>query len=278
MNHLAFISYRRDDSQEASQGLYAQLRIRFGPSRFFMDVNTISPGSQWPERITNSLQAATVMIVVIGQKWLITADKYGRRRLDQKDDWVRREIATGITKGIPLIPVLISNASLPDIEGLPNNLKPILTYQGIPLRNDTWDSDLNMLAQRLIDYGFIENEQRIILPTPKVKIPPLSDEQLSDALATLDGWEPVESLVPGEYPKTRQELRKVYRFKTFPKAIEYMQEASKQIVKIQHHPRWQNQWRTVTVWLCTWDIGNKISAIDVELARELDNIYTKYSS
>jgi hypothetical protein len=36
-------------------------------------------------------------------------------------------------------------------------------------------------------------------------------------------------------------------------------------------------WRTVTVWLSTWDIGQKPSQIDVEMAEQLDRLFAKYS-
>src|SRR5690349_9820919 len=127
-NNLAFISYRRADAQQAAQGLYAQLRSSFGPSHVFMDVNTIPTGTQWPDRIKSALEDATVMLVVIGPNWLTSADKYGRRRLDHKNDWVRKEIAFGIKKGIPLIPVLISGTKVPDKEGLPTSLVNLLRY------------------------------------------------------------------------------------------------------------------------------------------------------
>ena len=39
------------------------------------------------------------------------------------------------------------------------------------------------------------------------------------------GWEPIESMVPGDDPNSRQELRKTYRFKSFKRAIEFMSKA-----------------------------------------------------
>jgi pterin-4a-carbinolamine dehydratase len=48
--------------------------------------------------------------------------------------------------------------------------------------------------------------------------------------------------------------------------------------KAQHHPRWENQWRTVTVYLSTWDIGYRVSALDIALARTLDALYEEMRS
>jgi len=66
----------------------------------------------------------------------------------------------------------------------------------------------------------------------------MDDAQLREALKGLRGWEAVESLIPGDYPRLRHELRKVYVFKTFKNAIRF-----------------------------------KISNIDVDLAKVLDRVY-----
>ena len=80
-------------------------------------------------------------------------------------------------------------------------------------------------------------------------------------------------MVPGDYPNARQELRKAYRFRSFAKAVEFMQSAVPLVEQLQHHPRWENQWRTVTVYLSTWDIGSRITSLDIELAKGLDALY-----
>lgn len=35
----------------------------------------------------------------------------------------------------------------------------------------------------------------------------------------------------------------------------------------------KNQWKTVTVYLTTFDIGNQISELDVKMAKEFDGLY-----
>jgi len=37
----------------------------------------------------------------------------------------------------------------------------------------------------------------------------LTQTELDNDLKLLNGWEPVESLIPGDNPKSRQELRKL---------------------------------------------------------------------
>ncbi len=79
-------------------------------------------------------------------------------------------------------------------------------------------------------------------------------------------------MIPGDYPKSRFEIRKVYAFRSFRAAIKFMSLAVEPIKQLKHHPRWENQWKTVTVYLSTWDIGSLISQLDLDLAKILDGL------
>jgi pterin-4a-carbinolamine dehydratase len=74
----------------------------------------------------------------------------------------------------------------------------------------------------------------------------------------------------------RAELKRVYEFRSFEDSIVFMNSAVKHISVVQHHPRWENLWRTITVWLTTWDIGHRPSIFDVQLARHLDDMFLDY--
>ena len=279
MAPLVFISYRRNDSQQAALGLYSQLRARIGPGSVFMNRSGISAGDIWPERLRESVARSSVVLALLGPGWLGSADEYGRRRLDLPDDWVRNELSTAIDSGKPVIPVMLGSlTSMPPAPALPEALRPLVSHQAWSLRDDRWDSDLNDLVRLLVEkYEFKEVDQKVRLPQPQVQdeVKALAQAELVKELQVLRGWEPVESLIPGDYPKSRQELRKVYAFKSFRAAIQFMNKAVDPINEVQHHPRWENQWRTVIVYLSTWDIGLKISRLDVDLAKVLDGIYAE---
>lgn len=272
---FAFISYRRSETTPAARGLHVQLRARFGGNRIFMDVAGIGAGEVWPERLRRELERATVLLLVIGPTWLTTSDIYGRRRVDQANDWVRREVCHAIDGKMPIIPLLVGGAKLlPPAEGLPDELRGLLAYQAFELRDDRWDDDVNSLCKSLIEgHQFTELDRSVLMPDPRIRINALTDEQIDKLPIELPGWEPVESSLARDYPNSRFELRRAYRFTSFRKAIEFMQAAVDPIIKAKHHPRWENQWRTVIVYLSTWDIGNKISDLDVQLAHQLDRVY-----
>lgn len=272
---LAFINYRRADSAQASRAIHAQLRSRFGPSHVFFDVNAILPGSQWPAKLKTALDTADVLLLVLGPRWLSSANEYGVRRLDEPEDWVRLEIESALKANKPIIPLLVAGLEqLPPAAALPESIAGILNYQWLMLRDERWDRDFAELVEVLeSEYGFIDNQLSINLPEPQVDISALSADQLSEQLKALRGWKPVESLNPKHYPKPRQELRRAFNFSKFSDAVDFIQALVPVIEKHQHHPRMENQWRTVTVFLTTWDIGNRISQLDVDLAKEIDQLY-----
>ena len=105
---LVFISYRRIDSAPAARLLSGDLRAVFGLGSVFIDTNDIRIGMDWPARIDERLQAASVLLVVIGPAWLRVADEAGRRRLDKPEDWVRNEIAYAIDNKLVIIPFLVT--------------------------------------------------------------------------------------------------------------------------------------------------------------------------
>ena len=69
---------------------------------------------------------------------------------------------------------------------------------------------------------------------------------------------------------------RTYEFATFEDAIHFMATATRHISIIDHHPDWENIWRTITVWLTTWDLGHHPSIYDIELAEYLDQLYLNY--
>ena len=91
------------------------------------------------------------------------------------------------------------------------------------------------------------------------------------------GWELATSTIPGKEPLKRTELVKTYEFASFEDAINFIATASIHISGVNHHPRWENIWRSVTVWLTTWDIGHKPSRFDLDLAAYLDALFKNYT-
>ena len=103
-----------------------------------------------------------------------------------------------------------------------------------------------------------------------------SEVELAGELKSLPEWEVSVSELPGKESLKRAELKRTYKFASFEDAIDFMKTAAGHISKVNHHPRWENNWRTITVWLSTWDAGFKPTQLDLELAHYLDNLHQNY--
>ena len=108
-----FISYRRDDTAGHAGRLYDHLKRAFGADGVFMDVDDIHRGETFSDILTMKLRESDVLIAVVGRRWLSLTDAAGRRRLDEPDDWVRKEIRTALDAGHLVIPVRVDGAAMP---------------------------------------------------------------------------------------------------------------------------------------------------------------------
>ncbi len=282
MSGLAFLSYRRSDSAAQAQALYVQLKARYGSGQLYMDANSIDTGAKWPVVIASALSRATVILALVGPQWLTSSDEYGRRRLDSKSDWVRRELEHAMRSDVSVIPVLIGSTELPPRAALPKSIRDLPGQQAFRLHDDaaSWMDDVRALGDRLLSHGLTDTDVRpdaLPLPSPaKQNLPPINANKLAHELKTLPGWEPWEDSLAREYPAVRQELRKNFLFDTFAEAIDFMAFMRPRFDGLNHHPRWGNDWRLVTVRLTTWDARNRITKWDVRAAHEVDAGYTEF--
>src|ERR1035438_4394450 len=104
-----FVSYRRKDGSFAGR-LSDLLTNRFGERQVFLDVEAIAPGADYAEKISRAVDTCVVLVAVIGPDWLLAADERGKRRLDDPDDLVRREIGRALARQVRVIPILVNNA------------------------------------------------------------------------------------------------------------------------------------------------------------------------
>ena len=144
-----FISYRRDDAEEAAGRLSDHLVNQFGRENIFMDVDGIDPGRDFRKVIDETLIQCDVLLGVIGKNWLDTKDETGRRRLDDASDFVRLEIASALRRDIPVIPVRVQGASIPKPDQLPDDLKDFSYRNSVELTHERWNSDVQALVEKL---------------------------------------------------------------------------------------------------------------------------------
>jgi hypothetical protein len=73
-----------------------------------------------------------MVLAVVGPRWL-GADTQGSFRINNAADPVRVEIETALRRGIPLIPVLVEGATMPDASQLPESLSEFAFRNAAPV-------------------------------------------------------------------------------------------------------------------------------------------------
>lgn len=144
-----FISYRRDDSGGYAGRLFDILSARFGRENTFMDLDAIAGGDNFVTVIEQKVGLCEVLLAVIGERWLTITGADGTRRLDSPGDFVRLEIAKALERGVRVIPVLVSKATMPRQEDLPDDLRPLSLREAIDLRDEHFRDDANRLIALL---------------------------------------------------------------------------------------------------------------------------------
>ena len=92
----------------------------------------------------------------------------------------------------------------------------------------------------------------------------LSDETRSTLLSPLvaTGWKLVEG---------RDAICKTFVFDDFADAFGWMTRVAIWAEKWDHHPEWDNVYKTVNVTLTTHDVDG-LSTLDVKMARKMDSL------
>ena len=99
--------------------------------------------------------------------------------------------------------------------------------------------------------------------------------ELSEHLSKLSQWRLETTAAPHGEGQEGSELCRKYTFASFIEAMRFMAEAAVYIDNTNHHPKWENEWVRVVVRLTTWDIGRTVSALDIDLAFYLEDLYQK---
>jgi hypothetical protein len=143
-----FVNYRRSDQAVTALLIDQALTARLGDDRVFLDHRAIQVGTTFPPEIWSAIQECRVLVAVIGARWL-EPDADGNRRIDDPDDYVRREIAEALRRDITVVPVLVDDANLPDAADLPPDLAglPLRQYRTVRVRG--LDHDVARLADEL---------------------------------------------------------------------------------------------------------------------------------
>lgn len=192
-NHIkVFVSYRRKDSQAYTEHIHDRLVQKFGQRNVFLDVdNYIPAGQEFPEVLKSHLDQADVVVVVIGPDWADMPEDTDatKRRLDNKNDFVRMEVQRGIeAEYVAVVPVLINDATMP--ANLPEPIRKLSELEPLSIRVfPNFDTDVQTLIESVEHAGFEMQSQN---PNPRITYDNdfflyLLDIHKEDAIANRNG-------------------------------------------------------------------------------------------
>ena len=123
MSHI-LISYRRTDSDAIAGRIRDRVVAHFGEEAVFMDIDSIPFGVDFRKQVQSALMQNDVVLAVIGPKWM-GATRGGTQRITEVSDPVRVELETALSRGIPVIPILVGQATMPKAADLPESLRDL---------------------------------------------------------------------------------------------------------------------------------------------------------
>jgi hypothetical protein len=169
-----FISYRREENRYQARMFFDAFQK--AKIRVFYDIDSISPGRNFKEIIMAQVQKCDVMLALVGPNWATCLDpKTKLRRLENADDFVRIEIGTALNRGIPVVRVLLDDASLPETDQLPNDLRNLFDMQAEFVSFRTFDDDVKRLITKLKIKSPQKLESPELTSTVQPGQPPLRD-------------------------------------------------------------------------------------------------------
>ncbi len=144
-----FLCYRREDTAGYALGFRRLIRDALPHAEIFLDVESIDSGMRWREEIRNRIAQCDVLLLVIGDEWLVRRD--GVKKIDDENDPVRFEIGEALRRDNPpwLIPVLVEDARMPRASDLPPEVQPLCDYHAHRIHDQSYDRDLKDLIETL---------------------------------------------------------------------------------------------------------------------------------
>jgi tetratricopeptide (TPR) repeat protein len=137
--------------------LFDRLEDQFGRTNVFRDIDSIGPGRNFSDVIIDSLKEVDVVIAAIGATW------NEGRRLSDPSDFVRMEVSHALSRGTPIIPVLLDDTDLPTSEELPADLQGLLSLNVSRVRRGAdFRRDISKVVTAAQELASVERGRRAI--------------------------------------------------------------------------------------------------------------------
>src|SRR5262245_20124130 len=142
------------------------------PVPVFRDIDSIPPGLDFCKHIQSSIEDSDVLMVVVGPRWT-GGSRHGHPRIHAETDYVRIEVETALNRHIPVIPLLVGGADMPQPSQLPENIREFAYRNAVQIDSGRdFDHHMN---------GLIRATDKILLSTQT------SAPAASTGLGTIEG-------------------------------------------------------------------------------------------
>ncbi|HEY3607401.1 MAG TPA: TIR domain-containing protein [Pseudonocardiaceae bacterium] len=218
MSGGVFINYRGEDTRSYSALLYQELARRLGNDLVFLDSESIEAGADFAREILGRVRSCQALLAVIGPHWLTAAHPSGLRRIDDPQDWIRRELVEAFAVGTTVIPILTDDAVLPTAQELPADIAALAGRQFRRLRHRDATTDLHRIVTevtrgdpRLADAARRQAETSVTGPTRQLAAvtgaPPSDDTNAGSIHGDASGFPATQDTLA----RTADELADVVR-------------------------------------------------------------------
>lgn len=165
-----FISYRSADIPFGAAFLDEALTRHFGAENVFRDSRSVRPGDRFDSYIIQALRESSVMLVLIGPGWFGKPDAQGRRKIDDPNDFVHRELVEAFEHDLRVVPVLMGVDRLAAAD-LPSALQQLAAVQDRTVRAQESAADVSSLIASLVEFlpnSSKEDQNRVRHPDPVI--------------------------------------------------------------------------------------------------------------
>jgi hypothetical protein len=136
--------------------IFDRLTSRYGRETVFRDIDSIPPGLDFREHIRASIEDSDVLMVVVGPRWM-GGSRHGHPRIHAETDYVRIEVEAALNRHIPVIPLLVGGADMPQPSQLPENIREFAYRNAVQIDSGRdFDHHMN---------GLIRATDKILLST-----------------------------------------------------------------------------------------------------------------
>lgn len=138
VNKTTFISYRRETGSIMARIVQSELKKRGHAS--FLDVDDLGP-KKFGTRLLKEIESVPNFVVVLSPGSM--------DRCENREDWLRREIAHAIATHRNIVPLMVDEFQYPPKDKLPADLEELTHHNGITYSHEYFDATFDKLSDFL---------------------------------------------------------------------------------------------------------------------------------